>query len=119
MAVVIYGIRNCDTLKKCLRWLDARHIDYRFHDYRKDGLTREQLVDFVARLGWEALLNKRGTTYRALPESTKASMNKQSAIDLMLAQPAMIKRPLLELAGQLHLGFSESQYLSLFEPNKE
>lgn len=113
MRPVIYGIRNCDTIKKTLKWLDDQAIDYRFHDYRKDGLTSELLQEFVARLGWEALLNKRGTTYRALSEAVKQNLNEPSALRLMLEQPALIKRPLLRMDDTYLLGFDEARYQAL------
>lgn len=113
MRPVIYGIRNCDTIKKTLKWLDNQAVDYRFHDYRKEGLTSELLQEFVARLGWEALLNKRGTTYRALSEAIKQSLDEPSALRLMLEQPALIKRPLLRVDDTYLLGFDEARYQAL------
>ncbi|RCU26849.1 ArsC family reductase, partial [Acinetobacter baumannii] len=91
-----YGITNCDTIKKARRWLEAHQIDYRFHDYRADGLDRAQLDTFIAELGWQALLNTRGTTWRKLDESLRNSIdNADAAAALMLEMPAIIKRPLL------------------------
>ena len=113
MSVVVYGIRNCDTIKKTLKWLDAQAVTYRFHDYRKDGLSPELLAEFAVNLGWEALLNKRGTTYRALDEEIKSRLDEPLAMTLMLAQPAMIKRPLLVCDHHYLLGFDESQYQAL------
>ena len=113
MSLVIYGIRNCDTIKKTLKWLDSQAISYRFHDYRKEGLSPELLAEFAVNLGWEALLNKRGTTYRVLSEELKAQLDERSALALMLAQPALIKRPLLVLDHRYLLGFDESQYQAL------
>lgn len=110
----VYGIRQCDTLKKALRWLDEQQIPYAYHDYRKDGLSPELLQEFVDALGWEALFNKRGTTYRQLDDATKQSLDAESAFSVMLAQPAIIKRPLLLKDGHYTLGFSEAQYRSLF-----
>jgi len=114
MNVVVYGIRQCDTLKKALKWLEAQHISYRFHDYRKDGLPPALLDEFIAALGWEALLNRRGTTYRALSDACKSSLDAGSARTLMLEQPAIIKRPLLVLDHHYHLGFDEAGYQALF-----
>lgn len=114
MNVVVYGIRQCDTLKKALKWLEAQHISYRFHDYRKEGLPPELLDEFIAALGWEALLNRRGTTYRALDDACKASLDAESARTIMLEQPAIIKRPLLRLDHHYHLGFDEAGYYTLF-----
>ena len=110
----LYGISNCDTIKKAKRWLDDADIEYRFHDYRKDGLEKQILQQWVSELGWEQVLNRRGTTWRKLPEETKASVDQGQAIDLMLEQPAMIKRPLLINGDQKLLGFSPQQYSELF-----
>lgn len=110
----IYGIKNCDTMKKALRWLNENGIDYRFHDYRKDGLDKKQLQAWASELGWEKLLNRRGTTWRRLPETTRETINKTSAITLMLEYPAMIKRPLLDTGGKLTLGFDADTYQALF-----
>jgi Spx/MgsR family transcriptional regulator len=112
--VTLYGIPNCDSIKKARKWLEQQGIDYRFHDYRKDGLKREQLENWCAELGWQALLNKRGTTWRQLPEEIKVSVDEAKAIELMLAQPAMIKRPLLDLGDDRKLGFNEADYSSYF-----
>ena len=114
--LTMYGIKNCDTIKKARRWLEAHQIDYRFHDYRVDGLDRELLNTFIAELGWEALLNTRGTTWRKLDESVRASIvDADSAAKLMLDMPAIIKRPLLCKLGQpMLLGFSETLYSDFF-----
>ena len=116
--VVLYGIspKNCDTIKKARRWLEANHIEYRFHDYRADGLDAEFLHNAIKELGWEALLNTRGTTWRKLDESLRASINNaDSAAKLMLEMPAIIKRPLLCAPGQpMLLGFSETLYSDFF-----
>jgi len=112
--ITLYGISNCDTIKKAKRWLDAHAIDYQFHDYRKQGLTRQQLEVWAEELGWEALLNRRGTTWRSLPDEQKQRIDRELAITLMLEQPAMIKRPLLDLCSSRKLGFSEADYQSYF-----
>ena len=114
--VTLYGIKNCDTIKKARRWLEANNIDYRFHDYRVDGLDSELLNGFINELGWEALLNTRGTTWRKLDESLRASIvDADSAAKLMRKMPAIIKRPLLCKPGQpMLLGFSETLYSDLF-----
>lgn len=114
MSVTLYGIKNCDTIKKARKWLESQAIEYRFHDYRSDGLTAEQLECFEKTLGWEALLNKRGTTWRKQPDSIKGSIDRSVALKLMLEQPAMIKRPLLDNHSKLLLGFSEQQYQQEF-----
>ncbi|ANG64251.1 arsenate reductase [Marinobacterium aestuarii] len=108
--ISLYGIKNCDTIKKARKWLESNGIDYRFHDYRSDGLERAQLESWAAELGWEALLNKRGTTWRTQPDSVKNSIDEASAISLMLQQPAMIKRPLLDTGTARHLGFKDADY---------
>ncbi|MEB4676722.1 ArsC family reductase [Enterobacteriaceae bacterium G50] len=110
--ITLYGIKNCDTIKKARRWLDEHHVEYRFHDYRSDGLTAELLATFINELGWEALLNTRGTTWRKLDESVRASVdNADSAAALMLEMPAIIKRPLLCAPAQpMLLGFSDERY---------
>ncbi|MBL5829165.1 ArsC family reductase [Serratia fonticola] len=108
----LYGIKNCDTIKKARRWLEEQGVAYQFHDYRVDGLDEQLLRDFVARLGWEPLLNTRGTTWRKLDEAQRnACNNADAAIALMLEQPAMIKRPLLDDGkGHALLGFSSESY---------
>ncbi len=110
----LYGISNCDTIKKARKWLDSNAIEYRFHDYRKDGLELDWLENWCDELGWEALLNKRGTTWRKLPDDIKASVDRGQAIALMLEQPAMIKRPLLDLGSRRTLGFKETDYQGYF-----
>lgn len=113
---VMYGIKNCDTIKKARRWLDAQQIAYRFHDYRADGLDAALLDTFIAELGWEALLNTRGTTWRKLEEARRESIqNAASAAELMLEMPAIIKRPLLCAPGKpMLLGFTETSYEHYF-----
>lgn len=110
--ITLYGIKNCDTIKKARRWLETNNVDYRFHDYRADGLDAELMQKFIAELGWEALLNTRGTTWRKLDESLRASIdNADSAAALMVEMPAIIKRPLLWAPGKpMLLGFNESSY---------
>ncbi|MGD2138491.1 MAG: ArsC family reductase [Gammaproteobacteria bacterium] len=114
MSTILYGISNCDKVRKARRWLDAHDVEYRFHDVRKDGLERKTLRTWIAKLGWENLLNRRGTTWRALPEAVRAGINAAAAEHIMLEHPASIKRPLLEYDGDLFPGFSESQYSALF-----
>ncbi|MGP3592169.1 ArsC family reductase [Vagococcus sp. WN89Y] len=115
-ACTLYGIKNCDTIKKARRWLENNHIDYRFHDYRADGLDAQLLDTFINELGWESLLNTRGTTWRKLDETLRASItNAEAAAALMLEMPAMIKRPLLCAPGKpMLLGFNESSYEKFF-----
>lgn len=108
--VTIHGIRNCDTMKKARAWLDARGIAYRFHDYRVDGLDPALLAGWVQALGWEALLNRSGTTFRKLPDADKADLSPEKAMALMLAAPAMIRRPVLDVDGVLTVGFKPEIY---------
>lgn len=119
-SLIMYGIKNCDTIKKARRWLDDNQVSYQFHDYRADGLTQEQLEKFVEQLGYEELINRRGTTWRALPEMEKSQAlhNKNDAIKVMLQQPAMIKRPLLVAANNhMLLGFSADSYQQFVQEN--
>jgi Spx/MgsR family transcriptional regulator len=107
----LYGIKNCDTIKKARRWLEEHQIDYRFHDYRADGLDDALLQRLIDSLGWEALLNTRGTTWRKLSDEQKAAAtNEAGAKALMLTQPAIIKRPVLECGNEMLLGFSAESY---------
>ncbi|MDW8847136.1 ArsC family reductase [Erwinia sp. MMLR14_017] len=110
--LTMYGIKNCDTIKKARKYLEANGVAYQFHDYRAEGLDRARLQQFIDTLGWEALLNTRGTTWRKLSEEQRNEVNNAAtALDLMLEQPAMIKRPLLCSAdGSMLLGFSETTY---------
>ncbi|WP_026973081.1 ArsC family reductase [Aliagarivorans marinus] len=110
----VFGISNCDTIRKARRWLSDNGIDYSFHDYRKDGLEQAQLTQWCETLGWEALLNKRGTTFRQLSDEQKAGLDQAKAIALMLEHPAMIKRPLLVAGEQQLLGFKADQYQQFF-----
>ncbi|TDO96380.1 ArsC family reductase [Marinomonas balearica] len=112
--ITIYGIKNCDTMKKAIRWLDDQSIDYTFHDYRKDGLDQALLTSWVNKLGWESLVNKRGTTWRKLDEETKEKMDDNLVIPTLLEQPAMIKRPLLVKDSNITLGFKVDEYETLF-----
>lgn len=110
--ITIYGIPNCDTIKRTRAWFEAAGIDYRFHDYRKDGVTRDLLEGFVGDLGVEAILNRRGTTWRALPDDMKANLDDAGAIDIMLANPAVIKRPVIEIkTGELKTGKSVQRFV--------
>ena len=112
--VTIHGIRNCDTMKKARAWLEARGIAYRFHDYRTDGLDPALLSGWVTGLGWEALLNRSGTTFRKLPEADRADLTADRATALMLAAPAMIRRPELDVDGTLTVGFRPEIYAAVF-----
>ncbi|MBB2205038.1 ArsC family reductase [Gluconacetobacter takamatsuzukensis] len=112
-AVTIYGIKACDTMKKARAWLDAHGVAYAFHDYKAAGIARPVLEGWVRQVGWEILLNRSGTTFRKLPDSDKADLNAARAIDLMLAQPSMIKRPVLDVDGKLTVGFRPETYAAL------
>ncbi|MEA2756265.1 MAG: hypothetical protein QOJ54_2554 [Aliidongia sp.] len=108
--ITLYGIKNCDTMKKARAWLDANAIPYLFHDYKTAGIDRARLQSWAAQVGWETLLNRAGTTFRKLPDAEKAALSEQTAITLMLAQPSMIKRPVLNLGGKLIVGFKPELY---------
>jgi arsenate reductase len=108
--VTIYGIKNCDTMKKARAWLDAHGLAYVFHDYKSEGVDRANLDRWVREVGWERLLNRAGTTFRKLSDENKAGLDEAKAVALMLAQPAMIKRPVLEFGGTLLVGFDPAQY---------
>ena len=111
--ITMFGIKNCDTIKKARKWLEAESIDYQFHDYKKDGLSPELLTSWVQDLGYEALVNKRGTTWRKLPDDVKESIDEASAIEIMLENTSIIKRPLLvDDAGNTLLGFKADDYQS-------
>ena len=110
MGITIYGIRNCDTMKKARAWLEAAGIAYDFHDYRVQGLDESLLRGWVAQVGWEALLNRAGTTFRKLPEAEREGLDEARALRLMLAQPSMIRRPVLALGGRILVGFRPEAY---------
>ncbi|MCH9698799.1 MAG: ArsC family reductase [Gammaproteobacteria bacterium] len=110
----LYGIKNCDTVKKARNYLDKLGVDYVFHDYRSEGLSQDQLQIWVNALGWDSLLNKRSTTWRQLPDSIKDNIDQTSAVQVMLDQPTVIKRPVLELNSGVYLGFSARRYDDLF-----
>jgi Spx/MgsR family transcriptional regulator len=111
--ITVYGIPNCDTIKKARKWLSDNGKDYSFHDYRKQGVPEKELRNWVKQLGWETLLNKRGTTWRKLDETTKASVDEASAIQIMLDNPSIIKRPVLSSGKTLLVGFSAEEYAQL------
>ncbi|MFT7235875.1 MAG: Spx/MgsR family transcriptional regulator [Methylophagaceae bacterium] len=110
----LYGIKNCDTIKKARVWLSANNIDYIFHDYRQDGLDIQWLEQAEQALGWELMLNKRGTTFRQLSEEQKQGVDRAAAMELMLEYPAMIKRPILIQNETYFIGFKEQQYTEVF-----
>jgi arsenate reductase len=109
--ITIYGIKNCDTMKKARAWLDKHGVGYVFHDYKTAGIERERLEKWSKKVGWETLLNRAGTTFRKLPDKDKSGLNEKKAIALMLAQPSMIKRPVLDIGGgKLLVGFQPEVY---------
>jgi arsenate reductase (glutaredoxin) len=112
--VTIYGIKNCDTMKKARAWLDAHRIAYVLHDYKAGGIDRASLERWVGTAGWETLLNRAGTTFRKLPAGEQEQLSEKKAIALMLAQPSMIKRPVLDAGGKLLVGFKPEQYEKAF-----
>lgn len=112
--VNVYGIRNCDTVKAARRWLDDQGIAYRFHDFRSDGLEPARLARWLNEPGWEQLINRRGTTWRQLNANTREGLSATTAAALLLAHPTLIRRPVLEQAGRVHLGFSPEAYAHIF-----
>ena len=114
MTLTLYGIPNCDTVKKARVWLDGEGHAHTFHDYRKAGIDEARLRGWVDQVGWERLLNRAGTTFRKLPDADKADLNADRVVALMLAQPSMIKRPVLEKDGAITLGFKPEIYEALF-----
>ena len=113
MKVTIFGIKNCDTMKKARAWLDKNGVAYDFHDYKVAGIERERLEMWSAKVGWEPLINRSGTTFRKLPDRDKEGLTEKKAMALMIAQPSMIKRPVLEVGGKLLVGFNADQYAGL------
>lgn len=109
----LYGIKNCDTVKKARRWLEAHGVDYQFHDFRQDGLDKKQLGEWVEKLGWEVVVNKRSTTWRALSEQEKEIKTSAQAIKLLLANPTLIKRPVTQNNKTLLIGFKEDEFKKL------
>src|ERR1700737_757669 len=110
LSITIYGIKNCDTMKKARAWLDGHGVAYDFHDYKTAGIEREKLKAWSEQVGWETLLNRAGTTFRKLPDADKEGLNERKALALMLAQPSMIRRPVLDLGGKLLVGFKPEIY---------
>ncbi|MDH5231708.1 MAG: ArsC family reductase [Gammaproteobacteria bacterium] len=112
--ITVYGIPNCDTMKKARKWLNHHGIEYQFHDYRKNGLTQAFLKKVIAELGWETMINRRGSTWRKLDEATRESLNQSNAIALMLEQPAIIKRPLIDTGNGFMIGFNVDEFEQVF-----
>jgi arsenate reductase (glutaredoxin) len=114
LSIAIYGIKNCDTMKKARAWLDKHGVAYAFHDYKVEGIERDRLERWAKKVGWETLLNRAGTTFKSLPDKDKGGLSETKAVALMLKQPSMIKRPVLDLGGgKLLVGFKPEQYESL------
>ena len=114
MTVTIYGIKNCDTMKKARAWLDARGVAYAFHDYKTAGAAKSKLEAWAKQAGWEVLLNRAGTTFRALPDEDKDGLTQKKAVALMAAAPSMIKRPVVETGAKLLVGFKPEVYEAAF-----
>ncbi|OSI60886.1 ArsC family reductase [Bradyrhizobium canariense] len=110
MPNIIYGIKNCDTMKKARAWLDCHGVAYAFHDYKTAGVEKDKLKQWSEKVGWETLLNRAGTTFKKLPDADKEGLSEKKALALMLAQPSMIKRPVLEVGGKLLVGFKPEIY---------
>ena len=113
-ATTLYGIANCDTVRKARRWLDEHGIEFCFHDVRKDGLSGEKVAQWLAAVGHERLVNRRSATWRQLPAAKRAGIDNTSAVALLLAQPTLIKRPVLEHGNTIHVGFSAQDYTNIF-----
>ena len=111
---IVYGIKNCDTVKKACNWLSSNNIDYQFHDFRKDGLTQSKVRQWTNQVDWEMLLNRRGTTWRKLSDKQKESINKSNAIKLMAELPTLIKRPVIEHKRKVLVGFSKDVFQTTF-----
>ena len=116
MTITIHGIRNCDTMKKARAWLEAQGIEHAFHDYKTAGIDRATLEAWAAKAGWETLLNRAGTTFRKLPEEARTGLDDARAVALMLEQPSMVKRPVLDLGGRRLVGFKPEAYAAAFAP---
>lgn len=112
--ITVYGIKNCDTVKKARKWLEQHGIDYTFHDFREDGIDRDAVAVWIEELGWETLVNRRSTSWRALDEQTRASMDAESALAAIIAQTTLVKRPLLDTGAERHTGFSAANYEKIF-----
>lgn len=112
--ITIYGIKSCDTMKKARTWLDEHGVAYAFHDYKAEGIDKASLERWAGQVGWETLLNRAGTTFRKLPDAARENLNERKAIALMLEQPSMIKRPVLDVGGKVTVGFKPDTYAKLF-----
>ncbi|KRB58660.1 ArsC family transcriptional regulator [Rhizobium sp. Root708] len=115
MTVTVYGIKNCDTMKKARSWLEEHDVAYDFHDYKTSGIDRAHLAKWTQEAGWETVLNRAGTTFRKLPDNARENLDREKAIELMLEQPSMIKRPVVEADGKLLVGFKPDIYGAFFK----
>ena len=115
MTVRLYGIKNCDTIKKAKKWLEGKHIEFQFHDFRVEGIDRKLIQSWLKQVDWQVLLITRGTTWRKLPEDKRQGINKPSAVKLMLEQPAIIKRPVLAVKNIFYVGFKDKDYEEIFK----
>lgn len=113
-SVALYGIKNCDTMKKARAWLDQAGVAYAFHDYKREGVSKAKLSAWASEVGWSGLLNRAGTTFRNLPDADKAELDATKALALMAAHPSLIKRPVLEAGGRLVVGFKSEVYAAIF-----
>ena len=113
--ITLYGIKNCDTVKKARRWMEQHAIDYDFHDFREDGLQPEQVQAWLDELGWETLVNRRSTTWKQLDPAVRDSLDASSVLPLILEQPTLVKRPLLDTGAQRHVGFNATEYQGIFK----
>jgi arsenate reductase (glutaredoxin) len=114
--ITVYGIKNCDTMKKARTWLDTNGVQYAFHDYKTAGIDADVLKRWAGEVGWDVLLNRAGTTFRKLPDAQKTGLNERKAISLMVAQPSMIKRPVVENGKRLLVGFNPAAYKKELAP---
>jgi len=112
--IILYGIKNCDTVKKARDWLAKNNIEYRFHDFRTDGLDPSQVKSWIAEIGLENLVNKRSTTWKELDEYTKENLNEKNADSVIVENPTLIKRPLLDTGKEKHVGFKDTEYTKIF-----
>jgi len=110
MTVTVYGIRNCDTMKKAFAWLEQHGVDYRFHDYRKSGVPADRLAAWSRAVGWETLANRRGPTWRKIPESSKQDLDEAAALELLTRYPSAIKRPVVEWGRRVSVGFDPAEF---------
>jgi len=112
--VKIYGIKNCSTMKKAMVWLEKHNIEFQFHDYKKESIDQESLIDWLTKKPWDELINRRGTTWRKLPDESKLDVDNNKAVQLMLENNSLIKRPVLTINDELYLGFQEEKYKAIF-----